>query len=290
MSSTGAGRRVRRRCVVAYGDEHQPVRRRRASDPAPIEARKDLAHARRRALPTARSRPASRRCSAPCASGTRSPRSGRAGIRPCARPRSRVPGAPSTPPDRRPPPGTPRSRARRRGRPPPSASRPNRAAARDATHGDARTPTASVRSGCGTRSAGSCACRRGSNASSTTVISRMATSSGVSALRLQARRRRSLGTRDTGTATTCPVACTPASVRPARADAHRLAQRRRERLLEDALDRRAVRLELPAVEMRAVVLDEQLQLQGVRPPKSASSNHFQNTSTSTKPISRSHAH
>src|SRR3989442_15436194 len=59
------------------------------------------------------------------------------------------------------------------------------------------------------------ACRRGSNASSTTAMSRTATSSGVSALRLRRRRSRSSGTRLTRTAATCPQACTPASVRPA---------------------------------------------------------------------------
>src|SRR5213594_4695529 len=59
------------------------------------------------------------------------------------------------------------------------------------------------------------ACRRGSKASSTTVISRTATSSGVRAFRLFWRRARSGGTQVTRTAATCPQACTPASVRPA---------------------------------------------------------------------------
>src|SRR2546428_4082612 len=57
--------------------------------------------------------------------------------------------------------------------------------------------------------------RRGSKASSTTAISRTATSSGVRALRLLRRRPRSEGTRVTFTAATWPQACTPASVRPA---------------------------------------------------------------------------
>jgi hypothetical protein len=46
------------------------------------------------------------------------------------------------------------------------------------------------------------------------------------------------------------------------ADAHRLAERGRERALEDGLDRRVAGLALPALVRRPLVLDRQPELHG----------------------------
>ena len=61
---------------------------------------------------------------------------------------------------------------------------------------------------------------------------------------------------------TWPVACTPASVRPAAQGAHRMVGHLRQRRFQLALHRRLMALALPAVEGAAVVLDANGNLRG----------------------------
>ena len=71
------------------------------------------------------------------------------------------------------------------------------------------------------------------------------------------RRCSSQSARGTSQCATWPVACTPASVRPATVSSTGTAQHRGQRLLQVALDRALAGLARPAVQRRAVVADRQ---------------------------------